>query len=115
MTAPVISAPAMPREIEVWPLDRLRPYSRNARTHSPEQVDQIAASIVEFGFVNPILVDAAGGIIAGHGSEHRLHRGPVDHRRHQLGRARRSFTRLTARPALPGQPSRTVVWHGAVA
>ena len=53
--------------IEQWPLDRLVPYDRNARTHSPEQVAQIAASIQEFGFTNPILVDGKDGIIAGHG------------------------------------------------
>lgn len=59
---------AMARHIEIWPLDRLRPYSRNARTHSDEQVGQIAASIVEFGFLNPILVDSATGtVVAGHG------------------------------------------------
>ena len=45
----------------------LSPYIANARTHSPEQVEQIARSIVEFGFVNPVLVDSDGGIIAGHG------------------------------------------------
>jgi ParB-like chromosome segregation protein Spo0J len=66
MTATTIT-PAMARHIEHWPTDRLRPNARNARTHSPEQVAQIAASIVEFGFVNPILVDSNGGIIAGHG------------------------------------------------
>ncbi len=59
--------PAMARHIEIWHTDRLVPYTKNARTHSPEQVAQIAASIVEFGFVNPILVDSADGIIAGHG------------------------------------------------
>ena len=59
--------PAMARRIEIWPTDRLVPYAKNARTHSPEQVAQIAASIVEFGFVNPILVDSTDGIIAGHG------------------------------------------------
>ena len=59
--------PAMARRIEIWPTERLRPYDRNARTHSPEQVAQIAASIVEFGFVNPILVDSSAGIVAGHG------------------------------------------------
>jgi hypothetical protein len=53
--------------IEVWPLDRLTPYARNARTHSPEQVAKIAASIAEFGFNNPILVSSDSGIIAGHG------------------------------------------------
>ena len=57
----------MARLIEIWPTDRLVPYAKNARTHSPEQVAQIAASIVEFGFVNPILVDSTDGIIAGHG------------------------------------------------
>ena len=45
----------------------LIPYARNARTHSDEQVAQIAGSIREFGFTNPILVDGANGIIAGHG------------------------------------------------
>lgn len=53
--------------IEQWPLDRLVPYDRNARTHSPEQVAQIAASIQEFGFTNPILVASDDGVIAGHG------------------------------------------------
>lgn len=57
----------MAKRIELWPVDRLQPYERNARTHSPEQVAQIAASIVEFGFTNPILVDSNDGIIAGHG------------------------------------------------
>jgi DNA modification methylase len=45
----------------------LRPRARNPRTHSKEQIRQIGASIKEFGFVNPILVDRQGGIIAGHG------------------------------------------------
>ncbi len=59
--------PAMARRIELWPLERLVPYARNARTHSTDQVAQIAASIAEFGFVNPILVDSRDGIVAGHG------------------------------------------------
>jgi DNA modification methylase len=46
---------------------RLIPYARNARLHSEAQVAQIAASIAEFGFNNPVLVDKDGGIIAGHG------------------------------------------------
>ncbi len=54
-------------KIERWPLDRLVPYARNPRTHAPEQVAQIALSIREFGFTNPVLVDAKGGVIAGHG------------------------------------------------
>jgi len=45
----------------------LKPYERNARTHSNRQIKQIAASIEKFGFTNPVLVDDDGGIIAGHG------------------------------------------------
>jgi len=52
--------------IELWPIDRLIPYARNPRTHADEQVAQIAASIVEFGWTNPILVGPDGVIIAGH-------------------------------------------------
>jgi DNA modification methylase len=52
--------------VQLWPIDRLLPYIRNARTHSDEQVAQVAASIVEFGWTNPILVGADGVIIAGH-------------------------------------------------
>jgi ParB/RepB/Spo0J family partition protein len=55
------------QQIEQWPVDRLVPYARNPRTHSDAQVAQIAASIREFGFNNPILVDTQSGIIAGHG------------------------------------------------
>jgi DNA modification methylase len=58
---------AAPAHLEHLPIDGLIPYARNSRTHSPEQVTQIAASIREFGFTNPILIDADGGIIAGHG------------------------------------------------
>src|ERR1700680_803221 len=54
-------------QIEIWSVDRLIPYARNARTHSDQQVAQIAASVAQFGFVNPVLVDSNGGIIAGHG------------------------------------------------
>ena len=45
----------------------LKPYAGNARTHSDKQIDQIAASIRQFNFVNPVLIDGAGGIVAGHG------------------------------------------------
>jgi len=55
------------RRIEVWPIERLRPYERNPRMHSRQQVAEIAASIIEFGFVNPILVASDSGIVAGHG------------------------------------------------
>jgi DNA modification methylase len=57
----------MAKHIEHWPLDKLIPYARNPRIHSDAQVAQIAASIAEFGFNNPILVDTGAGIIAGHG------------------------------------------------
>jgi len=52
--------------VERWLVSRLIPYIRNARTHSEEQVAQVAASIVEFGWTNPILAGADGVIIAGH-------------------------------------------------
>ena len=54
-------------KIENLTLDALIPYARNSRTHSDEQVAQVAASIREFGFTNPVLIDGEGGIIAGHG------------------------------------------------
>jgi DNA modification methylase len=53
--------------IEQWPTTKLLPYARNARTHSDDQVAQIAASIAEFGFTNPILAGSDGIIVAGHG------------------------------------------------
>ena len=54
-------------QIKQWPLDRLIPHARNARTHSEAQVAQIAGSIAEFGFVNPVLVGEDGVLVAGHG------------------------------------------------
>lgn len=56
-----------PKKIELWPIDRLRPYAQNARIHPPEQIEKIAKSIVAYGFNNPLLVDTADGIVAGHG------------------------------------------------
>src|SRR3984893_1658384 len=53
--------------VERWPIERLMPYARNARTHSDAQVSQIAASIREWGWTNPVLVAEDGSIIAGHG------------------------------------------------
>ena len=50
-----------------FPTDKLIPYARNSRTHNDEQVAQIIASIKEFGFTNPILIDKDNVIIAGHG------------------------------------------------
>jgi len=54
-------------KVERWPLDRLVPYARNARTHSDAQVAQIAGSIREWGWTTPVLVDETGMLIAGHG------------------------------------------------
>ena len=53
--------------LEYLPTDSLIPYARNSRTHSDAQVAQVAGSIREFGFTNPVLIDAEDGIIAGHG------------------------------------------------
>jgi ParB-like chromosome segregation protein Spo0J len=55
------------QKIELCPLSRLTPYKNNARTHSKKQIRQIAKSIKRFGFTNPVLIDDAGEIIAGHG------------------------------------------------
>tara|TARA_R100000951_G_scaffold101440_1_gene93032 strand:+ start:75 stop:1307 length:1233 start_codon:yes stop_codon:yes gene_type:complete len=57
----------MKQKIEYLEVESLIPYARNSRTHSDEQVAQVAASIKEFGFTNPVLVDQDGMIIAGHG------------------------------------------------
>ncbi len=59
--------PRFAAKIQMKPVHWLKPYDRNARTHSPDQVAQIAASMAEFEFVNPILAKADGTIIAGHG------------------------------------------------
>ena len=59
--------PAIKNQVEIWPVAKLRGYERNARTHSKAQIEQIAASIVEFGWTNPVLATADGEIIAGHG------------------------------------------------
>jgi DNA modification methylase len=58
---------AVAKHIELWLIERLIPWAKNPRTHSDAQVAQIAASIEEFGFNNPILVDTKAGIIAGRG------------------------------------------------
>ena len=58
---------AVAKHIEMWLIEKLIPWAKNPRTHSDAQVAQIAASIAEFGFNNPILVDTKAGIIAGHG------------------------------------------------
>jgi DNA modification methylase len=60
---PAVSLP----QPELRNLQTLKPYQHNARTHSKRQVEQIARSIERFGFLNPVLIDASGAIIAGHG------------------------------------------------
>ena len=56
-----------PEAIELWPLDRLRPYAANAKMHGEDQVAKIAASMAEFGWTVPVLVSGDGEVIAGHG------------------------------------------------
>ncbi|XIA64485.1 ParB/Srx family N-terminal domain-containing protein [Bradyrhizobium sp. TZ2] len=53
--------------METWPVDRLRPYERNSRRHSAEQIEQIAASIRQWGWTMPILTADDGMVLAGHG------------------------------------------------
>src|ERR1700704_5939608 len=60
--------------VERWPVAKLVPNARNARTHSDEQVAQLAASIEEWGWTIPVLVDEVGSIIAGHGRVMAAHR-----------------------------------------
>ncbi len=65
----------MKHKKNIWPADKVErrktdslvPYARNSRTHSEQQVSQIAASIKEWGWTTPVLIDEEGGIIAGHG------------------------------------------------
>jgi ParB-like chromosome segregation protein Spo0J len=59
--------PAASPRIEWIPAGRLRPNPRNARTHSKKQIKQIAASIRKFGFLNPLIIDDAHMVLAGHG------------------------------------------------
>jgi len=62
-----MNAPLLPGRMEHWPLARLKPYARNAKTHDADQVAKIAASMAEFGWTVPVLVAADGELIAGHG------------------------------------------------
>ena len=52
-------------QVERWPIDRLIAYAKNSRTHSEAQIAQLAASMKEWGWTNPVLADEAGGVIAG--------------------------------------------------
>ena len=70
-------APKFP-QYKTVPTASLIPYARNARTHSPAQVDKIAASIREFGFLSPIITDGQSGIVAGHGRVMAAHKLGLD-------------------------------------
>ena len=61
-----IPAVELSPKVELVSMDELRPYRRNAKVHSPKQIGQIAQSIRSFGWMNPIIADADGTIIAGH-------------------------------------------------
>ena len=68
-------------QIQRWPIERLKPDEGNARTHSNAQINQIAASMKEFGWTNPILVDADDGVIAG--QPRRRKRDPIRRRQNR--------------------------------
>lgn len=55
------------KEMQLVPIEKLIPYINNARTHSPEQIKKLRASLREFGFINPVIIDRDFGVIAGHG------------------------------------------------
>ena len=57
----------MTSQMKMVPIDKLVPYINNARTHSPEQITKLRASLREFGFINPVIIDKDYGVIAGHG------------------------------------------------
>src|SRR5215472_5712035 len=69
-TGPAVASPARPwpaDRVEQWPIERLIPYANNPRLHSEADIDKIAASILKWGWTNPVLVDENGTPIAGHG------------------------------------------------
>ncbi len=61
------SLPFLPEQIEQWPIARLKPYAKNARTHSDDQIARIAASLIEYGWTAPVMVSDEDEIVAGHG------------------------------------------------
>jgi ParB-like chromosome segregation protein Spo0J len=66
---PAVPGPTRPwpaDRVERWPIERLIPYANNPRLHSEADLDEIAASIDEWGWTNPVLVDEQGVLIAGH-------------------------------------------------
>jgi hypothetical protein len=62
----ILMVDASDTRLLLTPVEQLRPYGQNARTHSQDQIEQIANSILEFGFTNPVLIDRDGVILAGH-------------------------------------------------
>ena len=100
-----------------WPSDKVErtsiksitPYARNSRTHSDEQVAQIAASIKEWGFTTPILIDTDGEIIAGHGrllaAQRAWTRRSTDYDSQRMGRKHRNeptSSQITSSPSTQG-------------
>ena len=65
VTSPTRPWPA--EQVELWPIEKLIPYTNNPRLHSAADIDGIAASILKWGWTNPVLVDEQGVLIAGHG------------------------------------------------
>ncbi len=59
--------PYLPEAVEHWPVDRLVAYGRNPKAHPDDQVARLAASLIEFGWLVPCLIDGDGVLIAGHG------------------------------------------------
>jgi hypothetical protein len=86
-------------QVERWPLTKLIPYARNARTHSDEQIKQIAASIREWGWTVPVLVDEQGTLIAGRSLKIRL---PQSRTMTPAGCSLLKKPRLSATQACPG-------------
>ena len=66
-TTTMKNIPCMPGAVHTWPVARLKPYAKNARTHSEDQIAKIAASLVEYGWTAPVMVADDGEIVAGHG------------------------------------------------
>ena len=83
--------------VEYRTVGSLKPDPRNARTHPKRQLEQITASIKEFGFVNPILIDEQGTIIAGHGRLRAANEaGPFADLFHRPSQRRLGFQELTS-------------------
>src|SRR6201993_852371 len=69
-SGPAPASPTLPwsaDRVEHWPIERLIPYANNPRRHSEADLDKIGASLLRWGWTNPVLVDEDGGMIAGHG------------------------------------------------